>query len=121
MGNSRDRDNNRSKGVLNEVIGVSLKNDPQKARGKSGPLIIWEEMGKFPGLLQAWHHQRCHGRHQQHDHDDQASGQRLPQSRQLQNGNLLPLWRTGFTPTIIPEEPNAMKLIRNVGRDEVLA
>jgi len=41
-------------GVLNEVIGVSLKNDPQKARGKRGPYIIWEEMGKFPELLTAW-------------------------------------------------------------------
>jgi len=41
-------------GTLNEVIGVSLKNDAQKARGKRGPYIIWEEMGKFPDLLTAW-------------------------------------------------------------------
>ena len=50
----KDRKTQRSKGTLNEVMGVSLKNDPQKARGKRGPLIEWEEMGKFPGLLTAW-------------------------------------------------------------------
>jgi hypothetical protein len=37
-----------------EIIGVSLKNDPQKARGKRGKLILWEEAGKFPNLKQAW-------------------------------------------------------------------
>jgi hypothetical protein len=37
-----------------EIIGVSLKNDPQKARGKRGKLILWEEAGKFPGLKEAW-------------------------------------------------------------------
>lgn len=37
-----------------EVIGVSLKNDPQKARGKRGKLILWEEAGKFPNLKQSW-------------------------------------------------------------------
>lgn len=37
-----------------EILGVSLKNDPQKARGKRGKLILWEEAGKFPNLKQAW-------------------------------------------------------------------
>lgn len=37
-----------------EIIGISLKNDPQKARGKRGKLILWEEAGKFPGLKEAW-------------------------------------------------------------------
>lgn len=37
-----------------EIIGVSLKNDPQKARGKRGKLILWEEAGKFPNLKTAW-------------------------------------------------------------------
>lgn len=50
----KDKVSQRNKGTLNEVMGVSLKNDPQKARGKRGPLILWEEMGKFPGLLTAW-------------------------------------------------------------------
>jgi len=42
------------KGYKSEIIGITLKNDPQKARGKSGKLIVWEESGKFPGLLDAW-------------------------------------------------------------------
>jgi len=50
----KDKKTQRTKGTENEVTGVSLKNDPQKARGKRGPLVIWEEMGKFPGLLTAW-------------------------------------------------------------------
>ena len=37
-------------GVLNEVIGVTLKNDSQKARGKRGALVLWEEAGKFDDL-----------------------------------------------------------------------
>lgn len=41
-------------GYMSEIIGVTLKDDPQKARGKRGKLILWEEAGKFPGLLQAW-------------------------------------------------------------------
>jgi len=42
------------KGWGSEIIGVSLKNDAQKARGKRAKLIIWEEAGKFPGLKEAW-------------------------------------------------------------------
>lgn len=42
------------KGTKNEIIGVSLKDDPQKARGKGGDLGFFEEAGKFPGLLTAW-------------------------------------------------------------------
>lgn len=30
-------------GTLNEVMGVTLKNDAQKARGKRGALVLWEE------------------------------------------------------------------------------
>lgn len=41
-------------GYKSEIIGVTLKNDSQKARGKSGKLIIFEEAGKFPDLLAAW-------------------------------------------------------------------
>ncbi len=41
-------------GVLNEVMGVTLKNDPQKARGKRGALVLWEEAGKFDDFLTAW-------------------------------------------------------------------
>lgn len=42
------------KGYKSEIIGISLKDDPEKARGKRGKLILWEEAGKFPGLLKAW-------------------------------------------------------------------
>ena len=41
-------------GYKSEIIGVSLKNDPQKARGKKAKLILWEEAGKFPHLKTAW-------------------------------------------------------------------
>ena len=42
------------KGVKNEIFGVTLKNDPEKARGKRGALIEWEEAGKFNSFLRAW-------------------------------------------------------------------
>ena len=50
------KDNRRGTevGVLNEVMGVTLKNDPQKARGKRGALVLWEEAGKFSDFLTAW-------------------------------------------------------------------
>ena len=35
-------------------MGVTLKNDPQKARGKRGALVLWEEAGKFNDFLTAW-------------------------------------------------------------------
>lgn len=41
-------------GYKSEIMGISLKNDPQKARGKRGKLILWEEAGKFPNLKTAW-------------------------------------------------------------------
>jgi len=37
-----------------EIMGISLKNDIHKARGKRGKLILWEEGGDFPGLKSAW-------------------------------------------------------------------
>lgn len=44
----------REIGYKSEIIGVSLKNDPNKARGKRGKLILWEEAGQFPNLKTAW-------------------------------------------------------------------
>src|SRR3990167_9112069 len=41
-------------GYLSEIMGVSFRNSPHKARGKRAKLILWEESGKFPSLLQAW-------------------------------------------------------------------
>lgn len=45
---------NRAKGVQNSVMGVTLKNDPHRARGKRGVLIEWEEVGSFTNFLVAW-------------------------------------------------------------------
>lgn len=42
------------RGVLNEIMGVSLKDDPDKARGKRGARIYWEEVGKLPKFLTSW-------------------------------------------------------------------
>lgn len=49
-----DTETDTRKGSLNEVFGVTLKNDPNRARGKRGAFIYWEEMGKFPDFLTAW-------------------------------------------------------------------
>jgi len=42
------------KGYKSEIIGVTLKNQPERARGKRGKVILFEEAGKFPHLLKAW-------------------------------------------------------------------
>lgn len=41
-------------GMKSQVIGVSLKDNPHKVRGKAGELIFFEEAGSFSGLLTAW-------------------------------------------------------------------
>lgn len=41
-------------GFQSLVQGISLKDNPDGARGKAGELILFEEMGKFPGLKKAW-------------------------------------------------------------------
>lgn len=46
-----DLDSNTQKGTLNEVLGVSSKDDESKLRGKRGVLIAIEEFGTFPNLL----------------------------------------------------------------------
>lgn len=42
------------KGILSSVFGISLKDNPDKARGIRGPLIHYEEDGLFPNLEKAW-------------------------------------------------------------------
>ena len=37
-----------------EIMGVSLKNDASKIRGKRGKLMLFEESGKFPNLKESW-------------------------------------------------------------------
>lgn len=41
-------------GFKSNVIGVAIKGDEQKARGKRGKLILWEELGSFPKADLAW-------------------------------------------------------------------
>jgi len=41
-------------GKKSQIIGVSLKDNPDKVRGKAGELIFFEEAGSFNGLLKAW-------------------------------------------------------------------
>jgi hypothetical protein len=50
----QDAESGIEEGTKNQVIGVTLKNDPEKARGKRGALIEWEEAGKFGHFLKAW-------------------------------------------------------------------
>jgi len=42
------------RGFKSEIIGVTLKNNWNKARGKRGKLILYEESGKNPHLIKAW-------------------------------------------------------------------
>lgn len=49
-----ERGNKREDGYKSEIIGITLKNDPNRARGKRGKLILWEEAGSFRDILQAW-------------------------------------------------------------------
>src|SRR5690606_209328 len=42
------------KGYQSQIMGVSCKDDPDKARGKRGDILLFEEAGKFPGLVKAW-------------------------------------------------------------------
>lgn len=42
------------RGRKNEVLGVSMKDNSGKARGKRANLILYEEFGKFPNFLDSW-------------------------------------------------------------------
>lgn len=41
-------------GYLSSIAGITLKNDPERVRGTRAKLVLWEEGGKFPSLLDAW-------------------------------------------------------------------
>lgn len=41
-------------GYKSSICGITLKNDPERIRGTRGKLVLWEEGGKFPNLLDAW-------------------------------------------------------------------
>lgn len=41
-------------GYKSSICGITLKNDPERIRGTRGKLVLWEEGGKFPSLIDAW-------------------------------------------------------------------
>lgn len=41
-------------GYRSSITGITLKNDPERVRGTRAKLVLWEEGGKFPSLLDAW-------------------------------------------------------------------
>ena len=49
-----DLDTGAQKGTLNEVIGVSSKDDPDKLRGKRSTKIVIEEFGNFPKVTDTY-------------------------------------------------------------------
>jgi hypothetical protein len=50
----RDPRTRTEKGMRSEIIGVTTKGEPEKARGKRGKLLLFEEAGKFPHLKKAY-------------------------------------------------------------------
>lgn len=50
----KDPETGVEKGTKNSVMGITLKNDPERARGKRAIFILWEEFGKFDNSLKAW-------------------------------------------------------------------
>lgn len=46
--------NKTKQGYLSEIIGISLKDKPDRIRGKRGKLILWEEAGMFKDILTGW-------------------------------------------------------------------
>lgn len=41
-------------GYKSEIMGVSVKDNPNAVRGKAAKLIVWEEGGSFKELKAAW-------------------------------------------------------------------
>src|SRR6478609_1462398 len=50
----KEKETGIEKGTHNQVIGITLNNDHEKARGKRAALIEWEEFGKFDNAIKAW-------------------------------------------------------------------
>jgi len=50
----KDPTDGTRKGILSSVSGISLKDDPDKARGLRGPIVQYEEDGVFDNLEDAW-------------------------------------------------------------------
>ena len=49
-----DEETGIEKGFKSEIIGVSVRHDPHKVRGKAAKLIFLEEAGNFPQLINTW-------------------------------------------------------------------
>jgi hypothetical protein len=50
----RDPKTNTEKGIRSEILGVTTKGQPERARGKRGKLLLFEEAGKFPHLKKTY-------------------------------------------------------------------
>ena len=50
----RDPKTKTEKGIRSEILGVSTKGQPERARGKRGKLVLFEEAGKFPHLKKTY-------------------------------------------------------------------
>jgi hypothetical protein len=46
--------NETEQGYKSAIIGITLKNDPERLRGTRGKLMLFEEAGKFAQLDKAW-------------------------------------------------------------------
>lgn len=49
-----DKDSMIPRGSQNEVLGVAVKDDPDKIRGKRSNRMLYEEFGTFPKFLDVW-------------------------------------------------------------------
>ena len=49
-----DKDSNLPQGTQNEVLGVAVKDDTDKLRGKRSQRLFYEEFGAFPKFLDVW-------------------------------------------------------------------
>lgn len=50
----KDGISNTNKGTLNEILGISAKDDTDKSRGKRSNMFIYEEFGAFPKFIDIW-------------------------------------------------------------------
>lgn len=49
-----DKETNIPKGTQNEVLGIAIKDDADKTRGKRSQRLFYEEFGTFPKFLDVW-------------------------------------------------------------------
>src|SRR5690606_960340 len=96
----------RSSRRLQEMVwlGDALEAGADQARGTYDEEVpLWH-----PEVHAAPVYERRHGRNDLKDPADQAPCTRLPEPRELQECDPLPLWRPGPQPTLNPEEPERL-------------